>query len=212
MRHHLQHDPCCTELAALHILLGAVKRAQRKCSKVRGSQVSFKDLFTALLALQPTVGDHCPACDTPLKEAAENPYEVATKGLADLGELAALQTEHAQVKKELEDASQNLFSHLGILFKFVTAQNEDNSTVVGRYLSALAVPALELPALEDLMLIADRVAAQDAVTRFTLEAHQLNINERDRINQYRLLAQAQDTKRKQSVDAIQAARVRGAWQ
>ena len=32
----------------------------------RANQVSFKDLYTAVIALQPTEGNHCPACDTPL--------------------------------------------------------------------------------------------------------------------------------------------------
>ena len=63
--------------------------------QARSSQVSFKDLYTAVLALQPTEGDHCPACDTPLTGAAHvavNPYQKATTGLAELKELSELQT------------------------------------------------------------------------------------------------------------------------
>lgn len=55
--------------------------------EARSSQVSFKDLYTAVLALQATHGDHCPACDTPLADAKSNAFEKATAGLADLKEL-----------------------------------------------------------------------------------------------------------------------------
>jgi hypothetical protein len=36
----------------------------------RSNHVSFRDLYTAVVALQPTDGDHCPACDTPLARDA----------------------------------------------------------------------------------------------------------------------------------------------
>jgi AAA domain len=55
--------------------------------QARSSQVSFKDLYTAVLALQATEGDHCPACDTPLAgqlHVAVDPYIKATDGLAQL--------------------------------------------------------------------------------------------------------------------------------
>lgn len=189
----------------------------------RASQVSFKDLYTAVLELQPTVGDFCPACDTPLANTAQDPYRIATRGLAELGELAALQAVHEQAKGMLDEASQQLFTRLGVLFDFLTVKGEIDDTVAGRYLTSLAEPAgewwtpiyepqahpaLELPTLEELLQIADRVAEQDAATRLILEARQPNINERARINEYRLLAQAQDTKRQQLVDTIQAARQR----
>lgn len=49
--------------------------------EARSSQVSFKDLYTAVMALQATEGDHCPACDTPLADAKSNPFEKATDSL-----------------------------------------------------------------------------------------------------------------------------------
>ena len=69
--------------------------------EARSSQVSFKDLYTAVLALQATEGDHCPACDTPLdgeNHVVSNPYEKATAGIRELKELGDLQ----QSLKELQ--------------------------------------------------------------------------------------------------------------
>lgn len=43
----------------------------------KANEVSFKDLYTAVLELQPQNSDHCPACDTPLKSTSSNPYELA---------------------------------------------------------------------------------------------------------------------------------------
>ena len=57
----------------------------------RSCQVSFKDLYTAVLALQVTEGNHCPACDTPLSSTKFNPFERASAGLEQLKELGKLQ-------------------------------------------------------------------------------------------------------------------------
>jgi hypothetical protein len=64
--------------------------------EARSSQVSFKDLYTSVLALQATHDDHCPACDTPLTDTKSNPFEKATAGLTDLKELGELQDQRAR--------------------------------------------------------------------------------------------------------------------
>lgn len=54
--------------------------------QARSSQVSFKDLYTAVLELQRTEGDRCPACDTPLdgeSHVTVNPYTRASEGLQE---------------------------------------------------------------------------------------------------------------------------------
>jgi recombinational DNA repair ATPase RecF len=198
--------------------------------EARSSQVSFKDLYTAVLALQVTEGDHCPACDTPLAgqvHVAVNPYEKATAGLAQFEELGELQEERKAVQALVATASRELRRQLTTLAAFVAAQ-EEQETPLGRYLAGLAAepagdwwtaiyptrPAQETNAaadavtLDQIQAVADRVAAQDAASLLARQERQRNIAERDRLNDFRLLVQAQDLKRQQLVDGVVAARGR----
>ena len=105
--------------------------------EARSSQVSFKDLYTAVLALQATEGDHCPACDTPLADAKSNPFEKATAGLAQLKELGELQDELKAARTKVGTASRELRRQLGLIATF-TAARDEQETPVGRYLAGLA--------------------------------------------------------------------------
>jgi hypothetical protein len=81
----------------------------------RSSQVSFKDLYTAVLALQATEGDHCPACDTPLADAKSNPFAKATAGLAQLKELSELQEGRKTAQGKVATAARELRRQLDSL-------------------------------------------------------------------------------------------------
>jgi recombinational DNA repair ATPase RecF len=198
--------------------------------QARSSQVSFKDLYTAVLALQVTEGDHCPACDTPLAgqlHVAVNPYTKAADGLAQLRELGELQEERNIAQGEVATASRELRRQLVILAGFVAAQ-EEQETPVGRYLAGLAVepaedwwamiypeqPAQETNAtadavtLDQILAVADRVAAQDEASLLARQERERNIAERDGLNRLRLLVQAHDLKRKQLVGDVVAAKNR----
>jgi len=198
--------------------------------EARSSQVSFKDLYTAVLALQATEGDHCPACDTPLAgqaHVAANPYEKATTGLAQLKELGDLQEESKTVQAKVATASRAIRRQLATLAAFVATQ-EEHETPVGRYLAGLAAepagdwwtaiyparPAQEADAaadgvtLDQILAVADRVAAQDTASLLANQERQRNITERDGLNGFRLLVQAQDLRRQQLVDGVVAARTR----
>jgi len=58
------------------------------------------------------------------------------------------------------------------------------------------------------MAVANRAAAQDAASLLASQERQRSIAERDRLNDFRLLVQAQDLKRQQLVDGVVAARGR----
>jgi len=198
--------------------------------QARSSQVSFKDLYTAVLALHATEGDHCPACDTPLTgqfHVAVNPYTKATEGLAELEELGELQEERNTAEDEVAAASRGLRRQLATLTEFVAAQAEQE-TPVGRRLTDLAAepaedwwatiypaqPAQDTNAaagavtLDQMLAAADRVAAQDEASLLALRERQRNIAERDRLNDFRLSVQAQDLKRQLLVGGVFAARGR----
>lgn len=187
--------------------------------EARSSQVSFKDLYTSVLALQATEGDHCPACETPLADVKSNPFEKAKAGLAQLKELGELQEERRTTQGKVAIASRELLRQLGALTAFVAAR-EEPETPVGRYLAGLA-PELagewwtaiypnaphggtegDAANLEQILLIGDSVAAQDAASALAHQERQRHITERDRLNGFRLPIQAKDLKRQQLAEAV----------
>ena len=196
----------------------------------RSSQVSFKDLYTAVLALQAIEGNHCPACNTPLTGdtcVTTNPYEKATAGLAQLKELGELQEEKKAIRAKVSTVSRELRQQLATLAAFVIAQEEHESPV-GRYLGDLAAEPIggwwttvysarevqeanspdDAVTVDHLLAVADRVATQDAASLLARQERQRHIDERDRLNEFRLLIQAQDLKRHRLVDAVATARAR----
>jgi recombinational DNA repair ATPase RecF len=196
--------------------------------EARSRQISFKDLYTAVLALQVTEGDQCPACNTPLTgeiRTVANPYEKATAGLAQLKELGELQEEQKTIQAKVSTASKKLREQLATLAAFVVSQHEQE-TPVGRYLANLAPepvgewwaaiypaqPAQEAPdnasTFDQLLAVVDRVAAQDTASQLARQERQRYIDERDQLNEFRLLMQVQDLKRQQVVDEAAAARAR----
>jgi recombinational DNA repair ATPase RecF len=194
--------------------------------KARSNQVSFKDLYTALLALRAIERDHCPACGTPLAHVMSNPFDRATAGLAQLKELGDLQESAKTAQGNVANASRELRRQLTVLATFVALQ-EEHETPVGRYLSGLAVdpvgdwwtavyptkPAHEgavanILTLEQILKVADRVAAQDAAAETARQERQRHIAERESLNAYQLKIQAQDLKRQQFVTVVAAAKSR----
>jgi recombinational DNA repair ATPase RecF len=195
--------------------------------EARSSQVSFKDLYTAVLALRVTEGDHCPACDTPLADSKSNPFEKAAAGLAQLKELGDLQEEFKAAQTKVTTASQELHRQLATLAAFVVA-HEEQETPVGRYLTILVAEpagdwweavyparppketgiAADAVTLEQFLAVADRVAAQDAASLLAHQERQRNIAERDSLNKFLLTMQVQDLKRQQLVDGVAAAKDR----
>ena len=57
------------------------------------TELSFKQLYTAVSALGEVSKDQCPACKTPLNQTYENPFELATRELAQLAHLSQLERE-----------------------------------------------------------------------------------------------------------------------
>jgi hypothetical protein len=66
----------------------------------RATQVSFRELFAALVPLADLSPDACPACNTPLAQATLNPYQRAREALTELEDVAALQEQLAGAKRE----------------------------------------------------------------------------------------------------------------
>ncbi len=67
-------------------------------------QVSFQQLYEAVVQLQPTNPDQCPACKTPIQQVAVNPYANASNELNKLQHLSALQQRIQQLNNQISQA------------------------------------------------------------------------------------------------------------
>ncbi len=195
--------------------------------QARSSQVSFRALYQAVSELQEEVGERCPACDTPLEgevHAVSNPYTKAAEGLRELRELGELEEERDLANDDLGDALRELHRQLGAIADFLAANNEQQ-TAVGRSVSALIATeedwwaplstarreqeaSPEETALETILAIGDRIEGQDAASLLATQERDRNIADRNRLNEFRLYVQAQDSKRARSVESIAAARTK----
>jgi hypothetical protein len=194
--------------------------------EARSSQVSFKDLYTAVLALQSAHEDRCPACDTPLNSVTIDPYQKATAGLRDLLDLAVLQDEVADCREKTDDASRSLRANLDTLFSSMTL-DEKNRTSVGRYIAALdqtprsdrwwqdvyapiridgaeAEPA----SLEQVLTVASRLELRDQEIQRQIQERQTIVQEREQLLQWQRQILERELIRKSIVDEIAAARER----
>lgn len=188
----------------------------------RASQVSFRALYGAVMALEAESADHCPACDTPLDRVACNPFEKALEGLDNLRELAELQERQDRQRDELTTASAELFAAFTKLLNFIAEQGEA-TLFVGRHLLALSQQpkdndwwkACYLPLagqedgptfLEQLLAVADRVSAADQTTRAQLERRvELAAERDDLLTRQRHVDQRKQT-RQRIIDDAAAAR------
>lgn len=81
--------------------------AQEARLAARVADVSYSELYKAVLALQPLSADACPACSTPIGQVAENPFERAARGLDALQELAELELSCEAARRQAAESEQN---------------------------------------------------------------------------------------------------------
>ncbi|TKE86085.1 hypothetical protein FCV53_24695 [Vibrio sp. F12] len=189
-------------------------------------QVSYKALYNSVLELQEVTGDRCPACNTPLigeSSVRENPFEKATNGLAQLRELTVLQEQKQEKQMALERASRTLRSLLSTVLSFLDDESEDFAPLK-QYLELLPdeptgiwwldiYPATEEARLGNYLLIqlyniVELISLQDEQSQQAAQQRQIHIEERQALIQYQLRVQAQDLKRQQYLDDLQAAKRR----
>ncbi|AMO54472.1 hypothetical protein GZ77_23205 [Endozoicomonas montiporae] len=68
------------------------------------SELSFKQLYSAISSLQGDISDYCPACKTPFAQVTCNPFELAENELAKLAHLSKLELERDELATKLSDA------------------------------------------------------------------------------------------------------------
>lgn len=189
----------------------------------RSSQVSFKDLYTAVLGLHGIAPDHCPACDTPLhgeNHAVHDPYIKATAGLTDLKELSELQARQATALTARDTTSRALAVQLATFAQKVGAK-PDSPTPIQRYLATLQAdqrrawwtdayqPGANGKSLaQQAVDWAAELEASDSKARQAIADRQVLIHERDRLNQARVHVATMAANRQQTCEAIAGAKAR----
>jgi len=212
--------------------LGAAREAGERLDHVAAEllamsdQVSFKALYSSVLALREVVGNQCPACDTPLGGVggtATDPYLKAENGLKMLGQLGDLQDQRRAAEALLGEAARALRQAVASIAAFLVARAEE-ATLVGRWASRLPKepkdrwwesmqqqqPAAdaEVPSLQEVVSVIDRMVAHDVRAEQLRQDRRRHVAERDRLREFQLRVQAQDIKRQQVVQGIGAARCR----
>lgn len=97
----------------------------------RSGEVSYKQLYEAVLQLSSLNPNECPACGTNLLTATQNPYEKATTGLEQLAELAELQRQVSEQSNSLLEAMRNLHSDMVKTIKSASTLYPERPQIAG---------------------------------------------------------------------------------
>ena len=76
------------------------------------TELSFKQLYTAVSALGEVSKDKCPACKTPLSQTYNDPFELATQELAKLAHLSQLEQERDELNTKLTNDIKRVYQAL----------------------------------------------------------------------------------------------------
>jgi recombinational DNA repair ATPase RecF len=190
----------------------------------RGNQVSFRSLYTAIVALQATEGDKCPACETPLDRVGIDPYIRAQAGLAELRDLATLQEEQHHNQETLDDASRALHGYLSTMLRQLEHQGTSGSPIAAYIKGLPAHPRgypwwLDVygpqagtdgaaPSLAQLLSLADDFAQTDITTRRLLSERDSLIEERNTLLRHQERIRDRALRRQILVEDAAAARLR----
>ncbi len=103
------------------------------------NEVSFRDLYEAVIKLQETSPDRCPACNTLLQgdsSVSRNPFEKAEDGLKSLEHLSQLEVKRDEKERTLNEFSKQLFSTIQSILTY-TKEREIHSEVVDRITASI---------------------------------------------------------------------------
>lgn len=180
----------------------------------RAGDVSYRQLYEAVISLTEVAGDACPACGTSLDRVAQNPYENARIGLAQLQELANLQALDQENRTRVDTA-------LSELLDGMRRSVEAISAVVDQGDIRFSLP--ELPARSEgpwlqpwiennrqpwneLLRLVAFVEQHDERARQTLEQRQVLSDERSRLEQFNVAVERTNALRLEAQGQFEQAR------
>lgn len=103
-------------------LVNDLRRSQQQLAEA-SQQVSFKQLYEALVELRESSPDVCPACNTPLYQTLVDPYTNAKQELTNLQQLAELQQRVEQLEKNALQVVFKIAQSLNICLQFYSLNN-----------------------------------------------------------------------------------------
>jgi len=160
----------------------------------RSGEVSYKQLYEAVLQLADSSPGACPACGTGLVNVEQNPYVRANIGLEQLGELAELQRLSNEQKNELDEAMRRLHDAM-------TSALQAMSSLVPDLLLGAALPTLSLnyrgnwlqawvdhdrQAWQALLTLGGEIERSDGQARILLEQRRALTDERQRLDGFHI--------------------------
>ena len=95
-----------------------------KCSE----GLSYKKLYQAVIELTSVSKESCPACETPLSNAKENPFQRAEKGLTELEHLNNLEQERDTLRTEQQVALKEIYEKLKKVCETLQSQTDQTAT------------------------------------------------------------------------------------
>ena len=87
-------------------------------------QVSFKQLYEAVIQIQPSNPDSCPACHTPLNQVTINPYQNSQDELNKLQHLAEIQKRIQDIQQIIGQYLYSLAQMLNTCLHFLPTSNQ----------------------------------------------------------------------------------------
>jgi len=159
----------------------------------RSGEVSYKQLYEAVLQLSTITPNECPACGTNISAVAQDPYVKATSGLEQLAELAELQRQVSEQSIALQEAIRNLHLEMTNTINAASTLFPENPQIA-------ALPVLPPSSIGDWMQewINDNYRAWNALCSICLEVEQSDeharqlvvqrqelVEERQRLDGYR---------------------------
>ncbi len=180
----------------------------------RAGEVSYKQLYEAVLQLSDSVPDACPACGTGLSDVSQNPYERAIRGLGQLAELAELQRRLEIQRGALQEAMRALHQGVADALRVISTLIPDQlqcsglpafpPSIEGDWLQAWV--ADQQRAWHELLSLCRQVERVDEEARALQEQRRTLVEERQRLDGWRAEMERLKTLRVANETQLQAAR------
>ena len=103
-------------------LINELRQSQQQLA-VASQEVSFKQLYEAVVKVQQSSPDSCPACNTPLQQVQVNPYMNAGQELTKLQQLGELQQKVGQLEQKAVQAIFKVGQQLTTCLQFFSGNN-----------------------------------------------------------------------------------------
>lgn len=174
-------------------LWGEVSNTRRELT-ARAGEVSYSQLYQAVRSLA-AGSNSCPACGTTLDRVAENPFTRAEAGLKQLADLAALQGKESSLRQKLHEELRVLLAEMHQCIHVAAIVCPQDLQIASLpLLPTIAEEGAWLSAWSDgdqrswntLLSLVAKIEKLDEESRLALTQRQSTVDERTRLESFRL--------------------------